>query len=469
MKTHPLEQQIATGERARLIPVVASSQKEGAAVSALLAVFEIVPEYAKEMLEDAGAPVSKRASIKCYTEVCFRVPKKTTNNLPRPDGLILIDTGRTQWSALIEGKIKGQSLESTQVEKYLDLAKEVGVNAVITLSNQFAPLPEHHPVPVDRRKTKSVSLYHFSWISVLSNAQLLRDSDSLVDREQSMVLRELIRFLEHSQSGVKSFDRMSAAWSEICGMVHNKSVIHKSDESLEKAISDWYQLCRYLSLRLSTSINRRISVLISNTHKKNPAQRLDHHQASFIKTQCLSEKFQIPDAAGDIELEADFARRTISLSLAVQPPKDVKRATASINWVTKQLKKIKPDGIRILCKWPRKTADTSVTLTEALEDPKDLVPEGCKELPTSIVVVRVVDVAGRFRGSKTVIEDIESSFESFYKDVGQYLKRWTPPPPKYKSSSEPPSPTAQFSANDDENIEKFDSVIDGNLGGLPRD
>lgn len=459
MKKQLIEQQIVAGERARLIPVVSSSQKEGAAVSALLAVFEIVPEYAKEMLEDAGAPISKRASVKCFTEVCFRAPKKTPNSLPRPDGLILIDTGRSQWSALVEGKIKGESLQSSQIEKYLDLAKEVGVNAVITLSNQFAPLPEHHPVSVDRRKTKTVSLYHFSWISVLSNAQLLSDSDYLVDREQSMVLRELIRFLEHSQSGVKSFDRMSSAWSDICGMVHNKSVIHKSDVALEKAIGDWYQLCRYLSLRLSTSINRRISVAISGSHKKNPAQRLDHYQVLFIKTQCLSEKFQIPDTAGDIELEADFARRTISLSMAVQPPRDVKRSTASINWVTKHLKKIKPDGIRVICKWPRKTADTSVTLIDALDDPKDLVPDGCKELPVSIIIVRVVDLAGRFRGSKTVIEDIESSFESFYKDVGQYLKRWTPPPPQYKSNTGSSIPSPQLSNDNVADAKEFGSGI----------
>ena len=84
-------------------------------------------------------------------------------------------------------------------EVNLDLAKEVGADALITISNQFATIPNHHPVRVDKKKIRNVGLYHFSWLSILSNAQLLAESESIKDREQAIVLKELIRFLEHDQ------------------------------------------------------------------------------------------------------------------------------------------------------------------------------------------------------------------------------------------------------------------------------
>ncbi len=49
-----------SGERARLIPVCAARQKAIPAVSAVLAVFRIVPEYARAMLEEVGALLSRQ-------------------------------------------------------------------------------------------------------------------------------------------------------------------------------------------------------------------------------------------------------------------------------------------------------------------------------------------------------------------------------------------------------------------------
>lgn len=433
---------VESGEPARLIPVTGARQKETAAVSALLAVFRIVPEYAKAMLADAGAPISTRSKLRSWTEVCFKKPKQTRATLPRPDGLLIIDTSRREWTALIEGKIKGEEVTTEQLEKYLDLAKEVGADAVITISNQFATIPEHHPTKVDKRKTKSVGLYHFSWISVLSNAQLLADSEAVTDREQAIVLKELIRFLEHDHSGVKAFDRMSSSWADVCGMVQNAEALRKTDPKLEQAIADWYQLCRFLGLTLSTKIGKQVSVALSRKHKNDGATRLDDHLSGLIACNSLSEAFAIPNAAGNVVLEADFARRTMSLCMKLDPPGDVVRPTAAINWLTRQLRKAAPKDVRIGCSWPRKTPDTSLSLEEALADPADLVPDGVTDRPTKLEVKRVIDLAGRFRGAKTVIEDTEAAFTAFYRDVGQHLSPWTPPPPKYKNK-----------ATSDENIE----------------
>jgi len=423
---------LESGERARLIPVTSSRQKELAATSVVLATFRIVPDYARMMLEEVGAPWSKRSKLTALTEICFRKPKQKRSQLPRPDGMLIIDTSRKEWIALVEAKIKNEELKPEQLESYLDLAKEFGLDALITISNQFATIPSHHPVAIDRRKLKSVDIYHFSWLSLLSNAQLLSESDTVKDREQAIVLKELIRFLSHDQSGVQPFDRMGPQWKEICAKVQNAETLSKIDPILEQSISDWSQLTRYLALTLSARIGKRVHIALGRKQKKSPEAKYNEYVETLIKRYRLADDFSIPNTAGDIHLETDLRRRTITISMALDPPQDKKRPTAAINWLTRQLKKHELPNVLITCQWPRKTPGTTINLQQAIEFPEDLVPENVKELPTKLEVRRVVDLAGRFRGAKTLVEDCEKEFVAFYKNIGQNLTPWTPPPPKYR-------------------------------------
>ena len=41
----------------------------------------------------------------------------------------------------------------------------------------------------------------------------------------------------------------------------------------------------------------------------------------------------------------------------------------------------------------------------------------------------ITDLAGRFSGRRTFIEDLEKVIPEFYDKVGQHLRRWTPGPP----------------------------------------
>ena len=49
-------------------------------------------------------------------------------------------------------------------------------------------------------------------------------------------------------------------------------------------------------------------------------------------------------------------------------------------------------------------------------------------------MVRIVDLAGRFRGSRTFVEEAEKAFLEFYAKVGQYLIPSIPRPPKVKET-----------------------------------
>jgi hypothetical protein len=141
----------------------------------------------------------------------------------------------------------------------------------------------------------------------------------------------------------------------------------------------------------------------------------------------------IPNAVSPLTFEADFLRRSLRFSISLNTPQDKVRPTAAVNWVTRQLAPY-PGSMDTLVRvhWPGRTADTVAPLAEAIVDPKAVAPDDRKTLPTGFEIQRVVDLAGRFKGSSTFIEDARREIPRFYKDVVQNVANWVPKAPKYK-------------------------------------
>jgi hypothetical protein len=119
-----------------------------------------------------------------YIEVPFTSGEKKL----RPDGVVQVKRGSTLWTVLIEVKTGANELKAAQVESYLDVAREQGFNAVLTISNQLAGAPGEHPLTVDKRKLRKVSLHHLSWSQIRTEAlveQETRRSVTLTRRGSS--------------------------------------------------------------------------------------------------------------------------------------------------------------------------------------------------------------------------------------------------------------------------------------------
>ena len=202
-----------SGQPARLIPTTSMKKAEERATSSMLATFMTVPRFASAVLKHAGAPFRKRTQVVAFTEVVFKRENNKRN--ARPDGLIILKTGNNYWSALVESKVGSAELSVDQVEEYLDIAKELGIDAVITISNQFAANPTHSPIRVSRLNTKRVALFHFSWMSLLSKATMLIKDHVVEDPEQAFILNELVRYLEHDSSGVLTTVKMPNVWRSV--------------------------------------------------------------------------------------------------------------------------------------------------------------------------------------------------------------------------------------------------------------
>ena len=125
----------------------------------------------------------------------------------------------------------------------------------------------------------------------------------------------------------------------------------------------------------------------------------------------------------------NLQRRTVSCSMTIKAPEDRKRAGSRINWLARQLKKVDSDDVLIRVYWAGRSGQTQAPLSDVFGNPKCL-EEGIQgSLPSRFEVVMVRDLAGRFSGRGTFIDDVEAAVPEYYDRVGQHLRAWTPPPP----------------------------------------
>jgi hypothetical protein len=92
------------GEQARLIPTVADTNKEERALSILLSALVSVHEFRQTMLHSLGVRAGNRAQLEAWTEVVFKKGSKEEGANGRPDGALILNTGKKEFIALIESQ-----------------------------------------------------------------------------------------------------------------------------------------------------------------------------------------------------------------------------------------------------------------------------------------------------------------------------------------------------------------------------
>ncbi len=419
---------LASGEKARLIPVVADTSKENRAASVLLSTIMSVEALAKSLLGAIGQRVGARANVECYTEIVF---KKCPADLKiRPDGLLILTVGRRSWSALFEAKIGNADLDEEQIAMYCQLAKLNGVDAIITLSNQFAALPTHHPAKPSRSVTRGVELYHWSWMYILTQATLLLHDYEFESAEQRYLLSEMVRYFRHESVGVSSFDRMNPEWKDLVMKVQSGAALNKMAPEVVNSVAAWHQEQRDLCLLMSRKLGHHVTLKLSRAHSDDQMGRLKDDCELLVGSHNLLCTLEVPDAAAPITVCADIGRRTIACAMRVAAPKDKKRSKSRINWLIRQLAKTKPDDIFIKAIWPGRAQDTQAKLADLRENLGVLEADNVSLVPQHFEVIMVRDLAGKFSGSKTFIEHLESVVPDYYEQVGQHLRVWVAPPPK---------------------------------------
>lgn len=384
-------------------------------------------DFAQNLLGSVGQKIGTTAKIRTYTEVVFET--KGDSNLGRPDGLIVVEIGKRQWTALVEAKVGKSEISSEQLERYLQIAKVQKIDAVITISNQFSAIPDHHPVQLSTTKYKTIGLFHFSWMHIMTIADLLTVNKDVEDDDQAHILREFLRFISHPSAGVVGFDQMPKSWANVSALVLAGGSLTKNAEVLEVAEA-WQQEAKDLCLILSRQLGTFVHEKMRRSALSDANVKFEDDVKSLIEKQNLSIVLDIPDAASPLSVVVDFRRRAILTSMYLKAPTDKVSSRARLNWLLRQIPEEVDSEIHIRMYWPATSADTQLPLPELRENPDRIGEEKGKMTVIGFDVIMPVDLGSRFAQTRTIIQELETSVPKFYESVGQNLKEWVPPAPK---------------------------------------
>lgn len=430
------------GEPSRLFPVLADTSKEGRTLSIFLACLENVDEFGRAMMASLDQRMGVRAKIETYTEVGLH--KTIAAAKYRPDGLIVVSTGKSTWTALVEAKVGAAELTNEQIEAYLSLAKLNGIDAVITLSNQFTSLPTHHPLAVNGTLTRKVDLFHWSWGYVITQAHVLRETGDVADREQLLLLSELQRFLLHPSSGVKEFDQMPAAWSELCAKVAAGALPTAKASETQEVVGAWHQALERVTSVLSRQLNDHVEVQMSRPEASDPAVRMKSSLDGLTREACLQNHLLVPGAAAPIQISADLRKRAVTLQMRLKAPADRQSTKARVSWLLRQLAQTESHDVHVRLLWPGRAAATQFPLVKLREAPElaSRDREGMSVLSFEVLLVK--DLGAKFAQRKLVVTELIKASTEFYNHVGSYLTAWQAKPPKISDAKlEPASVSAE--------------------------
>jgi hypothetical protein len=323
-----------------------------------------------------------------------------------PDGLIRVSRGQRSWTALVEVKTGTNELAADQLETYLDVAREQGFDAVLTISNQIPAVAGQHPTKVDKRRLRKVALHHLSWSQVLSEAVMQKEHRGVADPDQAWILGELIRYLEHPRSGALEFEDMGPAWVGVRDAVA-ASTLRATDKAAADVAARFDALLRYASLRLGRRLGTDVTPALSRKELADPTVRAQALLETLVASGTLTGAIRIPHTVGQLEVTADLRAGKVTCHVDVAAPRDGRPATR-VNWLVRQLKNA-PDAVRVEAFTAHSRGASSAELLRTVRDnPALLIVDPAKELRTFRIALDRPLGAKRGRGRASFIDSVST-------------------------------------------------------------
>lgn len=417
---------------ARLIPtsgISGAEEQERRATSALLAVMTAVREFGRGLTQPLGAPAG---AVQTFIEVPFMLSEKRCY----PDGLIRVTRGQKSWTALVEVKTGTNQLAAEQLENYLDIARDNGFDALLTISNEIPPAAGLHPTTVDKRKLRKVAMYHLPWSQILAEAVVQKEHRGVADPDQAWILGELIRYLEHPRSGALEFEDMGASWVHVRDAIA-AGTLRASDKGAADVAARFDALLRYVSLRLGRTLGTEVVPLLSRKEASEPALRTASLVESLVKEGRLTGAIRIPNAVAPLHIELDLRSGRVTCMVDVDAPREGRQMTR-VNWLVRQLKNA-PESLRLEAFAAHaRGASTASLLKEVREDAAVLVQDPKKDLRAFRLAMTSQLGLKRGRGRGGAIDSVLDAVDGFYGEVLQHLKAWSAVPPRMREIAELP-------------------------------
>ncbi len=394
-----------------------AEEQEKRATSTLLSTMMAVRDFGRALVSRFGGPAG---TIETYLEVPFKIGERTSI----PDGVLRVARAGRIWTALLEVKTGASPLRQEQVDRYLDLARQQGYDAVITLSNDLAPVGGAHPVPVDGRKLRKVALHHISWSEVLHEAQMQLDHRGVDDRLQAWMLAELIRYLEHPRSGAAGFDDMGMAWVPVREAVA-AGTLRAADRKIGAVTTSWEKLVRHLGLRLTGQLGVTVTQVLPRRFAADPTTRAQAAAARLADDGTLAATLRIPGAAAPLAVTADLRTGQVRTSIEVEAPREGGGARR-VKWILRQLAAA-PDTLIVEVLFARREQTSCELLKDVRENAAALLPDPAAEVRAFRLTMSAPMGTRRNGLKKAFIPSVNDAVDAFYARVVQGLR---PSPPK---------------------------------------
>jgi hypothetical protein len=362
------------------------------------------------------------AQVYGYTEPVFRnQPEELTC---RPDGLIVLNTGRRERRLIVEAKIGSAKIDGNQLADQCRLARINGVEAIITVSNELSPEPAYLPYQVPR-EARNLTIYHWSWARLVMLAELLLREEGDFDEEQDYILREIIRFWDHESTGINCTSQMCSDWPAIVERIQAGAPLPPSDDAVLNVVSCWHQALASVCINRTRELKSLVAMLLSRDHR-DQRTRLAEDVAEFVGSNRLRANFEFSEAEVPVEVVADASRRNIMFRLCVNAPLHRQRYGARLRWLLNQLPEETTIPLTINLLWERglRSSASLRSLRDDLNAARLDNPSG----PRSFEIVSVLDLAARFGGTRTFVPTLEESLSKFYEDVARRIRPWQPTP-----------------------------------------
>lgn len=390
---------------ARMFPAEKASsatEQETRATAVTLAVMEIVPEFGKRIVGQAGGP---RGKIECFTEVRFN----HANQDLRPDGLIRVTRGDKQWTALVEVKTAKGVLKADQVEAYVKLARAKGFDAVMTISCDIMPTADDLPVTVDARQLRTVALRHLSWEQILAEASVVSAHVGVDDRTRARVLAEYLRYGCDQRSGMCVFDDMGKHWVKVREGVKN-STLSSGDAATADVCRRFDQLGKHLAFQLSSLTGHEVTARPAAAHVDAVSRA-----KQLADSGELFGTLRVSGAVSPIVYHANLARERISCSTRVPAPR-VGRSSTKANWLVRQLDKA-PAGVRVTAHQLGSRTESASSLLEGLRDSTDaILPSPGKDIREFTVTLEL-PMGSKRSSDKGFVHAMTTLVNGFYETV----------------------------------------------------
>jgi len=237
---------------------------------------------------------------------------------------VVITSGKNnpviEWAGFVEAKVRDNSIEGSQIERYVKFARDIGINSIITISNHLVTSPTDGLV---KSKKTSFKLYHWSWTYLKVVASRLIRTDQISDEDHVYMLKELRRYFD-SHRNLNNFTNMGKDWKEAVSKIHPYEKDQRIDaKTLDSIVTSYLQEEKDISLQLTDQSNHVIELIAVKDRSLEMRNMLQDKKVITTKL-CIDRNRSLT-----FSIDVDFTRQIISCYTHVVVEKGKSQAQAS--------------------------------------------------------------------------------------------------------------------------------------------